>query len=68
MPTFAELKEILKENQIRGYSHYTKFKLIELLDKIWLIPEKYDTDKQVKTMKDIDLKYLFLGQLRNNSK
>ena len=24
MPTSAKLMEILKENEIRGYSHYTK--------------------------------------------
>ena len=30
MLTFAQLKEILKENQIKIYSHYTKSKLIEV--------------------------------------
>ena len=27
MPTYAELMEILKANETRGYSHYTKSKL-----------------------------------------
>ena len=48
MLTFAQLKEIPKENQIKGYSHYTKSKLIDLLDKRRLISEKYETNKQVK--------------------
>ena len=42
MITLTQLKEILKENQITGYSNYTKSKLIDLLDKRGLIPEKYD--------------------------
>ena len=53
-------------NEIRGYSHYTKSKLIDLLIKRGLIPEKYDTNKQVKARKDIDPKYYFLKQIRSN--
>ena len=60
MLTFAQLKEILKENQIKGYSHYTKSKLIVLLDNGGLISEKYETNKQVKGKKDIYTKYNFL--------
>ena len=52
MLTFTQLKEILKENQIKGYYHYTKSKLIDLLDKRGLIPEKYETNKQVNAKKD----------------
>ena len=48
MPTYAELMEILKANEIREYSHYIKSKLIDLLIKRGLIPEKYDTNKQIK--------------------
>ena len=62
MPTYAELMEILKENQIRGYSHYTKSKLIDLLIKRVLIPEQYDTNKQVKAKNDINPKYNFYGR------
>ena len=54
MPTYAELMEILKANETRGYSHYTKSKFIDLLIKRGLIPEKYDTNKKVKAWKDID--------------
>ena len=39
MRTSGELMEILKDNEIRGYSHYTKSKLIYLLFKWGLIPE-----------------------------
>ena len=60
MPTSAGLMEILKENEIRGYSHYTKSKLNDLLFKRGLIPEKYATNKQEREKKDIDPKYNFL--------
>ena len=52
MLTFTQLKEILKENKIKGYSYYTKSKLIDLLHKRGLKPEKYETNKQVKAKKD----------------
>ena len=39
MPTTEEVMKILKENEIRGYSYYTKSKLIDLLIKRGLIPE-----------------------------
>ena len=48
MPTYTELMEILKANEIIGYSHYTISKLIDLLIKRGLVPEKYDSNKQVK--------------------
>ena len=56
MPTYAELMEILKVNDIGGYSNYTKWKLIELLIKRGLIPVKYGTNKQERAKKDIDPK------------
>ena len=68
MPTSAELKEILKDNEIRGYSHYIKSKLIDFIAKRRLIPEKYETNKQVKTKKDIDPKYNILRQIQSNPK
>ena len=46
MPTYAELMGILKANEIRGYFHYTKSKLIDLLINRGLISEKYGTNKQ----------------------
>ena len=66
MPTSAELMEIIKENEIRGYSNYTKSKRIHLLIKRRLIPEKYGTDKQEQAKKNIHLKYNFLRQICSN--
>ena len=60
--------EILKANDIRGYSHYTKSKLIDLLIKRGLIPEKYAHNKQEKAKKDIDPKNSFLRQIHSNPK
>ena len=60
MPTYTELMEILKANEVRGYSQYNKSKLIDLLIKRGLIPEKFDTNEQVKASKDIDPNYYFL--------
>ena len=54
MRTYAELIEIIKANEIRGYSHYTKSKLIDLLFERGLIPEKYGTNKQEKAKKNIN--------------
>ena len=68
MPTYTELMEILKANEIREYSRYTKSKLIDLLTKRGLIHEKYDTNNEVKARKDIDPKYYFLKQIRSNPK
>ena len=68
MPIYAELMKILKANDIRGYSHYTKSKLIDVLIKRGQIPEKYPNNKQQKAKKDIDPKYSFVRQIRSNTK
>ena len=68
MPTYTGLMETLKANEERGSSHYTKSKLFALLIKRGLIPDKYDTNKQVKARTDIDPKYNFLKQKRSNPK
>ena len=68
MPTSAKLKEILKENKIRRYFHYIKSKLIDLLDKRGLIPEKYETNNQVKEKMEINPKCNFLRQIHSNPK
>ena len=67
MTAYAELLEILKANEIRGYSHYTKSKLIDLLiKKVWYL--KICTIKQEKLKKDNDHKYYLLRQIRRKSK
>ena len=68
MPTYAEVMEILKRYEITGYSHYIKSKLIDLLIKRGLIPEKYGTHKQEREKKDVDPKYNFLKQIHSNPK
>ena len=68
MPTYAELIEILKANDISGYSHYTKSKLIDLLFKRGLIHKQCGINKQEKAKKEIDPKYIFLRQIRKNPK
>ena len=40
MIKLSELKEILYTNKIRGYSHYTKKQLIELLKESQLMPKE----------------------------
>ena len=59
MPTSAELIEILKENEIRGYFNYTKSIFIDLLFKRGLIPEKYGTNRQEKKRKILILNIIF---------
>ena len=59
IPTYAELMEILKANEIRGYFYYIKSKRIDLLFKGGLISEKDGSNKQEKAKKDIDPKYNF---------
>ena len=68
MLSIAQLNEILKENQIKGYSHYTKSKRIDLSEKRGLIHEKYETNKQVKAKKDIEPKYNFLREGHSHPK
>ena len=48
LPPYAELRKILKANAIRGYSDYTKSKLIYLLVYRGLIPEKDGNNKEEK--------------------
>ena len=68
MPTYARLMENQKANEIRGYSHYTNSKLIDLLFKRGRIPEKYGNNKQEKAKKNVDPKYNILRQIRSNPK
>ena len=48
MLTYAKLMDILKANEIRGYSHYTKWKLIDFIVKRGLTPEIRCTNKPKK--------------------
>ena len=64
MPSSA----ILKENKIRGYSHYTKPKFIDLLISRVLLPGEAGTKKgnQETAKKEIGPKSDFLKQIRNS--
>ena len=45
MPSLVEIRTILKENKIRGYSHYIKPEIIALLFSKGLLPEEAGTKK-----------------------
>ena len=60
--------ETLKTNEIRGYFHYTKSELIDLLIKRRLRPVKYGTNKQEKEKRDIDPKDNLHRQISSNPK
>ena len=63
MIKLSELREILHENKIRGYSHYTKKHLIELLREKDLLPEE-----QLRPEKEIDPKFERLKTIRKDPK
>ena len=70
----TELRAILKENKIRGYLHYNKSELVDVLVKRGLLPEmiKITTitslPEREDTKKEINPKYNFLKHLRNSLK
>ena len=50
MSTYAELMEIIKWNESKGYYHYSKSKLIDLSVKRWLILKNLELiNKKKKT-------------------
>ena len=57
-----------KKNEIRGYLHYTKSKLIDLLIKRDLIPAQYGINKQETAKNDIDPQYICRRQIHKNQK
>ena len=74
MINFTELKAMLKKNKIRGYLHYNKSELIDVLVKRGLLPEiiKITTitslPEREATKKERNLKYNFLEHIRNSPK
>ena len=74
MICLTELRAMVKENKIRGYLHYNKSELIDLLIKIELLPDTMNIttittlpDRQ-NTKKEINPKYNFLKHIRNSPK
>ena len=72
MMCLTELRAMLKENKIRGYLHYNKSELVDVLDKRGLLPEtiKITTitslPEREDTKKEINPKYHFLKHIRNS--
>ena len=69
MINFTELKAMLKKNKIRGYLHYNKSELIDVLIKRGLLPETITSlPEREKIKKEINPKYNFLKHIRNSPK
>ena len=74
MISLKELRAMLKENKIRGYLHYNKFELVDVLVKRGFLPEtiKITTitslPERENTKKEIHPKYNFLKHIRNSPK
>ena len=74
MISLTELRALLKKNEIKGYLHYIKSELIDVLIKRGLLPEIINITtitslpEQEKTKKEINPKYNFLKHIRNSPK
>ena len=74
MISLTELRAMVKENKIRGYLHYNKSELVDVLVKRGLLPQtmKITTITSLPewedTKKEINPKYNFLKYLRNSPK
>ena len=70
MISLTELSAMLKKNKIRGYLHYNKSELVDVLVKRGLLPEiiKITTitslHEREDTKKEINPKYNFLKHIR----
>ena len=73
MISLTELRAMLKENKIRGYLHYNKSELVDLLVKKGLpdtmnITTITSLPERENTKKEINPKYNFLKHIRNSPK
>ena len=74
MISLTELRAMLKENKIRGYLHYNKSEIVDVLVKKGLLPEtiKITTitslPERENTKIQINARYNFLKHLRNSPK
>ena len=74
MTSLTEIKAMLKESKIRGYLHYNKSELIDVLVKRGLLPEtiKITTITSLSelenTKKERNPKYNFLKHINNSPK
>ena len=74
MICLTELKAMLKQNIIRGYLHYNKSYLVDVLVKSGLLPDTMNITtitslpERENTKKEINAKYNFLKHIRNSPK
>ena len=74
MISLTELRAMLKENEIRGYLHYNKSELVDVLVKRGLLSEIFkittitSLPEGEDTKKDINPNYNFLKHIRNSPK
>ena len=74
MISSTELRAMLKENKIRGYLHYNKSELVNVLVKRGLLPDAMNITtitslrERENTKKEINPKYNFLKHIRNSPK
>ena len=74
MISLTELKTMLKENKIRGYLHYNKSELVDVLVERVLLPATMNIttitslSERENTKKEINPKYNFLKHIRNSPK
>ena len=66
MISLTELRAMQKKNKIRGYLHYNKWELIDVLIKRGLLPETITSlPEQENSRKEINPKYNVLKHIRN---
>ena len=60
-----ELRALLKENKIKGYSHYSKPQLVALLNSKGLLPEEIPKPptRLLRCIKEIDPRYEHLRKI-----
>ena len=72
--SLTELRAMLKDNKIRGYLHYNKSELVDVLVQRGLLPETINITaitslpEQDNTKKEKNPKYNFLKHIRNSPK
>ena len=74
MISLTELRAMLYDNKIRGYIHYNKSELIDVLIKRGVLPDTMNITtitslpERENTKTEINPKYNFLKHIRNNPK
>ena len=74
MISLTELKAMLKENKIRGYLHYNKSELVDVLVKRGLLPDTMNITtltslpERENTKKKVNPKYNFRKHIHNSPK